>query len=103
METSHMNSTSQNDDIQSSCLQPRIAFHLPLQWMRDIIAISVLTDIQLTNQFRLIPIRRPAGPFEESLVEEPMSTHCRDRRRINHHSMNGKTFGIHCIPQKFFS
>ena len=29
-----------------------------------------------------------------------MRSQCRDRRTLNHCSINGKTFGIHCIPQK---
>ncbi len=29
-----------------------------------------------------------------------MRSQCRDRRTLNHCSVNGKTIGIHCIPQK---
>ncbi len=48
METNNMNSTSQNDDIQSSCLPPQIDFHLSAQCKSDIISISVI-NVQLND------------------------------------------------------
>ncbi len=40
----------------------------------------------------------PAG--SNHLKSHFLRSQCRYRTTLNHRSMNGKTFGIHCIPQK---
>ncbi len=95
--TNNMNSTSQNDDIQSSCLAATHSFSFTCTMH----ARHNLNKCNWRPVDWLISINSNTPAGSNHLKSHFVRSQCR-RRTVNHCSINGKAFGIHCIHQKTF-